>query len=415
MTQSTSPSPKSGLRRVLGLPLLVLYGLGVTVGAGIFALVGEILGIAGDFTPLAFAVASILAGASAGSYAILSSRFPRAAGEAVYASEGFGPGVGRIVGIGVATTATLSSAVIALAFASYLSTIVSLPAWLLALALVATTAIVASLGVRTSVVVASVVTILEVGTLATVIVAGAPELGDTELWRRVTTMPSDWASMSVIFAAATVAFFAFIGFEDIVNMAEETVRPARVLAPAIIITLVLTTLFYVVLATLAVAVGDRVALDQSDAPVADLFADLTGGSPTPIAAIAAVAMINGVLIQFVMAGRVLFGMARDGLIASPWLARLHRTRHSPVNATLLIAAIVGGLTIVVPIVELAEFTSFVTLLVFSVVNLSLFQIMRRRTERFRRAMAAWGLVAAFLSIGLLIIRIVTLIADSGAS
>lgn len=412
----TPPSPSAHpnrLRRALGLPLLVLYGLGVTVGAGIFALIGDILGIAGDFTALAFAVASILAGASAGSYALLSPRFPRAAGEAVYAREGFGPLAGQMVGYGVAATAVLSSAVISLAFASYLSTIVPLPSWLLALLLVGTIAIIASMGVRSSVTVAAVVTVLEVGTLATIIVVGIPELGDAELWQRVTTLPADWANISVVFAAATVAFFAFIGFEDIVNMAEETVRPTAVLAPAIIITLVLTTLFYVVLATLAVAVGDRVPLDQSDAPVADLFADLTGGSPTPVAAIAAVAMINGVLIQFVMASRVLFGMARDGLIKAPWLARLHPTRQSPVRATLLVAAVVAGLTLVVPIVELAEFTSFVTLLVFSVVNLSLFQIMRRRTERFRRVMAAWGLGAAVLSIGLLIIRAVALVTEWG--
>ncbi len=411
MTQPPPDAAPNRLRPVLGLPLLVLYGLGVTVGAGIFALIGEILGIAGDFGPLAFVVASILAGASAGSYAILSPRFPRAAGEAVYAREGFGPAAGRIVGIGVALTAVLSSAVISLAFASYLSTIVPLPSWLLALALVGVIAIIASLGVRASVAVAAVVTVLEVGTLAIIIIVGAPELADAELWQRVATLPTDWASVSVVFAAATVAFYAFIGFEDIVNMAEETARP-KVLAPAIIITLVLTTLFYVVLATLAVSVGDRVPLDTSDAPVADLFADLTGGSPTPIAAIAAVAMINGVLIQFVMAGRVLFGMARDGLVKAPWLARLHPSRQSPMNATLLIAAIVAVLIAVIPIVELAEFTSVVTLLVFTVVNLSLFRIMRRRTERFRRVMAAWGLGAAALSIGLLVARAVSLITGS---
>jgi amino acid transporter len=384
----------------------VLYGLGVTIGAGIFALIGEILGIAGDFAPFAFLLASILAGASAGSYALLAGRYPKAAGEAVYAQEGFGPTIGRVAGIGVATTGILSSGVVALAFASYLSTIVPLPSWLLALALVVSIAAVAAAGVRTSVFAAAAITLIEVGTLLVVIVAGAPELGDGELWQRVAVWPETWTSWSLVFPAVTVAFFAYIGFEDIVNMAEETVQPGRTLGLAIVITLVVSTVCYVFLATLAVSVGDRIALSDSEAPVAELFAELTGGSPTPIAAIAAIAMVNGVLIQVVMASRVLYGMARAGLITWPWLTKIHETRRTPVNATLLIAGIVSVLVIALPIIELAELTSYVTLAVFSIVNLSLFQIMRRGTERYRFAMAGWGLVAALLCLGLLAGRVV---------
>lgn len=398
------------MKRVLGLPLLVLYGVGVTVGAGIFALVGEILGVAGDFTPMAFVVAAVLAGATAGSYAMLSGRFPRAAGAALYAQEGFGPGLARLTGIGVAITGIVSSAVIALAFASYLSTIIPVPGWLLALGLVATMALIASIGIRESVIVAAIVTLLEVGTLILIVAVGLPDLGEASLWGRVTTLPSDWDSMSLVIAAATVAFYAFIGFEDIVNLAEETVRPTRVLAPAIILTLLITTAIYIAVATLAVAVGDRVDLAGSDAPLADLFAELTGGSPTPIAAIAAIAMINGVLIQFVMASRVLFGLAREGLIRPAWLGTLHPTRATPVRATLLIAGFVAALILILPLVSLAQVTSFVTLAVFIVVNLSLFRIMRRRRERGSRFRAIWGLVAGLLSAGVLVGAIVRQVA-----
>jgi len=386
----------------LGLPLLVFYGLGVTVGAGIFALVGEIAGMAGDLAPLAFVLASVLAAASAGSYAMLSVRFPRAAGAAVYATAGFGSSIGRWTGLGVAATGIISSAVIALAFGSYVSTLVGFPEWLIALSLVVIAALVASIGIRESVLVAAGVTILEVGTLIVILLAGGPELGNSEMWTRVVSVPGDWAALGIVLSAAVVAFYAFIGFEDIVNLAEETVRPERVLGPAIFITLGLTTLLYVGVSVLSVAVSDRVSLAESDAPMGDLFAALTGGSPTVIAAIASIALVNGVLIQFLMASRVLYGMARDGALPAKWLGRLHPTRQTPINATLLIATIVGVLIVALPIVSLAELTSYVTLSVFIVVNLSLFRVMLRSDERGSGWRGAWGLTAAMLSGGVLV-------------
>jgi len=404
------PQPAAGaeapaLRRVLGLPLLVFYGLGVTVGAGIFALIGEILGLAGDFSPFVFLVAAVLAGASAGSYAFLSGRVPKAAGAAVYAMAGFGPGLARITGIGVAVTGVVSAGVVSLAFGSYLGTLVPVPSWLLAVGLLAALTVVACLGVRESIVLAAGVTIVEVGTLLVVIGAGLPELGDAALWSRIATFP-DAASLGVVLAATTVAFYAFIGFEDIVNMAEETRRPERVMAWAVIITLVVTTLVYLAVASIAVAVGDDAPIATSDAPMADMFAALTGGSPAPIAAIAAVAMINGVLIQIVMASRVLYGMAREGLIGPSWLGVVQPRRQTPVNATLVVAAVIAALVLVLPMVRLAEVTSYVTLAVFTVVNLSLWRLSRRSAERGSRFRALWGFAAATLTIGILVADIV---------
>jgi len=400
-TGSAAPA----LRRVLGLPLLVFYGMGVTIGAGIFALIGQILGIAGDLSPLVFLVAAVLAGASAGSYAFLSGRFPKAAGAAVYARAGFGPGVARITGIGVAITGVVSAAVISLAFGSYLGTLIPVPSWALAVGLLALLTLVASLGVRESIILAAVITLVEVGTLVVIIGAGLPELADAALWSRIAAFPTA-ASLGIVLAATTIAFYAFIGFEDIVNMAEETRRPERVMAWAVIITLGLTTVVYLAIASIAVAVGDRAPIATSDAPMADLFAALTGGSPGPIAAIAAVAMINGVLIQIVMASRVLYGMAREGLLRPAWLGRIAPRRQTPVNATFVVAGTIAVLVLVLPMVRLAEVTSYVTLAVFTVVNLSLWRLSRRSAERGSRFRAIWGLSAAALTIGMLVADIV---------
>ena len=393
------------LRRVLGLPILVFYGVGVTVGAGIFALVGEILAMAGERAPLAFLMAALLAALSAGSYAMLARRFPRAAGAALYVGEAFGAGLARIAGLGVAVTGIFSSAVISLAFASYLGSLIPLPTPLLALALIGALTLITCLGVRESVWTAAAVTVLEVGTLLLVIALGAPELADAALWTGAFAVPSDWAGFGIVAAAAAVAFFAFIGFEDIVNMAEETVRPERVLAPAVIATLGITTVIYVLVAVLAVAVGGRADIVGSPAPMATLFTALTGWPGSPVAAVAAIAMINGVLVQLVMASRLLYGMARERLVPS-WFGEVHATRRTPVRAAIVVALAIATLTLIAPLLSLARVTSYVTLAVFTLVNISLLWIALRGEDRHRLAMAIWGGFAGLLSGGLLVFDLV---------
>ncbi len=401
---SEAAEPKA-LRRALGLPLLIFYGVGVTVGAGIFALVGEISSIAGTRAPLAFVLAALLASLSAGSYAMLARRFPRAAGAALYVGEAFGPSLARLAGLAVAATGIFSSAVISLAFANYLGTVVPVPNPVLALALIAALAWVTCLGVRESVWTAAAVTILEVGTLLLIVALGVPELADAAVWANALAPPTDAAGLGIIAAAAAVAFFAFIGFEDIVNMAEETVRPERDLAPAIIVTLAVTTVIYVLVTTVAVAVGERADIAESSAPMATLFTALTGWPGSPIAAVAAVAMINGVLVQMVMASRLLYGMSRERLIPA-WFGEVHPRRQTPIRAAVVVAIMIAALTLVGPLLGLARVTSYVTLAVFTLVNLSLAWIALRGSERRRLMMVAWGGLAGLLTGGLLLFDLV---------
>ena len=271
----TGPEP-ARLKRALGLPMLVFYGLGVTVGAGIFALIGEISGLAGDHAPLAFVLAGFMAAMTAVSYARLARLHPVAAGEAAYANDGFGPLAGRLAGLGVVITGIVSSAVITLAFANYMRVILPLPASALALAIVTALAIIAWVGVRESVGLAALITILEVGTLAVLVVLGLPHLADGQALARAASLPVDPAGWSPVLAGALIAFFAFVGFEDIVNMAEETTAPEKTLGPAIALTLAFTIVFYFALALIVMAVPERLAVAQSDAPLATLFTVMTG-------------------------------------------------------------------------------------------------------------------------------------------
>ena len=394
----TGPEPAK-LKRALGLPLLVFYGLGVTIGAGIFALIGEISGLAGDQAPLAFILAGIMAAMTAVSYARLARLHPVAAGEAAYASDGFGPLAGRLAGLGVVVTGIVSSAVITLAFANYLRIIVPLPASVLVLAVVTALAVIASAGVRQSVGLAALITILEVGTLAVLAVFGLPYLADGEALARAVSLPADIAGWSPVLAGAVIAFFAFVGFEDIVNMAEETRAPEATLGPAIALTLAITMVIYIALALIAMAVPERQAVAQSEAPLATLFTALTGYPGTIIAAVAAIAMLNGILIQIVMASRVLYGMAKKGLAPAP-LARIDPKRQTPVTAIILVAVIIAGLALFLPLLTLARFTSLIILAVFTLVNLSFWRIASRPGSH-ERGWRWWGLVAGALTLAML--------------
>jgi len=391
---------KPALKRTLTLPLLVFYGVGVTIGAGIFALIGEILGVSGDQAPLAFLVAGAIAGATGLSYMQLVRRFPRAGGEAVYVTNGLGEGFGRVAGAGVVVTGTISSAVVSLAFGGYLNSLTGIPPIAGGLAILVVVAAVASFGVRESVLLAAGITLLEVGTLVVVAIFGLPKLADAALTSTVFTIGSD-GFFSPIMAGAIVAFFAFIGFEDIANMAEETVDPKRAAPRAIAWTLGISIVVYVLLASIAVVLPDRAAIVASDAPMATLFESVSGRGSDVVATVASLAMTNGILVQIVMASRVLYGMANENLLprALSSLARVHPERNTPLRATFAVCSAVGVLVALVPLGRLARITSLVILCVFTMVNLSLYLLGRRDDGRLRR----WrfvGLGAAVLTASL---------------
>jgi len=392
---------RPGLKQTLTLPLLVFYGVGVTVGAGIFALIGEIVDVSGGRAPIAFLVAGAVAGVTGLSYMQLVRRFPRAGGEAVYVTSGLGAGPGRLAGLGVVLTGTISSAVVSLAFGGYLGSLLDIPARVGAVGIVVVVAMVASAGVRESVFVAASVTLLEVGTLVVVVIFGLPDLGNGRLGE--TVFSSDAGLVQPVLAGAVVAFFAFIGFEDIANMAEETVDPERTAPRAIAWTLGISVAIYVLLASIAVVQPDRQALVDSDAPMATLFEQVSGRGSDVVATVASLAMTNGILVQVVMASRVLYGMSREALLPaalSP-LGVVHQRTGTPMRATVLLSSTIVLLVLIVPLGPLARVTSLLTLGVFSLVNLGLFAIGRRESGSLHawRFVGAAGAVLALLLAG----------------
>lgn len=368
------------LRRRLGLLQVVLYGLGVTIGAGIYALVGSTIALAGPHAPIAFLLAALIMAFPAACFAELSGRYPFAAAEARFVHEGFGSRALFLgVGLAVALIGIVSAAAIAHGAVGYLLRAFPLPTPLLLALVIGACAAVASLGIQSSVGIAGALTLVEIGGLLLIIGGGL--WADRDLpGQAIAALPTTlslpvWAG---IMGASLLAFFAFIGFEDIDSIAEETTNPQRTLARGIFLTLALTTLLYLGVVLTVLATSDLAEILSHPAPLTLTFTRNTGLPELLLIAIAALATLNGVIVQILMAGRVLYGMARDGALPAR-LARLSPRTATPVFATMLCAAASLALALLLPIIELAELTSGITLAVFALVCLALARIRARGT------------------------------------
>jgi amino acid transporter len=370
---SDPPDAGPALRRSLSLPLVTLYGLGTTIGAGVYALTGEIAGLAGVYAPVAFVVASFMATFTALSFAELSSRFPRSAGEAVYVQEGLGrPRLAQGVGLLVALSGAVSAATITNGFVGYLGELVEVPRAFAILAMLVSLGLIAAWGIGQSVLLAGVLTLVEIGGLLLVIWVARDGFVELPPWVPALE-PPDGGAWGGILGASILAFYAFLGFEDMVNVAEEVKNAGRVLPVAIVLTLVLTVLLYVAVASAAVLAVPPVELGRSGAPLALVYERSTGGSGTLITVISVVAMLNGALIQIIMASRVLYGLAAQGALPSSF-ARIHPRTRTPWTGTAVVTAIAAVLALGFPLAPLAEATSILILVIFALVNLALWRV-----------------------------------------
>jgi amino acid transporter len=376
--QSPTSSGTPALARSLTLWHATLYGLGVTIGAGIYVLIGAAAARAGMQAPLAFVVAAGLMALSGASFAELACRFPVAAGEAAYAREAFrSDRLATIVGLLVAVIAMVSSAAISIGSAGYLAVFVPLANWMLISAVVLSMGMVAAWGVKESVSVAGVMTLIEIGGLLVLVLAGI--FSDAPIGARLPEMvvpQSGTIALNGLVSATLLAVFAFIGFEGLANVAEEVRDPKRNLPRAIFLTLGIATVLYIAVVWIALVAVGASELAQSEAPLALVFERLTGASPRTMALIALVATLNGIIVQIIMSSRVLYGLAQQGNLPAA-LRQVSRRTRTPVVATAVTTAVVLGLALMAPLNDLAEATSRLTLFVFAVVNTSLIRIKQR--------------------------------------
>jgi len=366
------------LKRVLSLPMMVFFGLGNILGAGIYVLIGKVAGYAAMLTPLCFLVAALVTVLTAFSYAELSSRHPVSAGAAVYVQEGFNlPLLATIVGLLVIFTGVVSAATIARGSVGYLQFFLPFPEHVLIFLVLFALGSLAAWGVKESVMVVALISVIEIlGLLLVIFVAGDVLLELPARWTEF--VPHlEWSVFRGITIGAFLAFYAFIGYEDMVNMAEETHAPWRTLPWSILISLLIAALLYMTIAAVCVLATPPDLLAQSGAPLAFVYQHATGADPVVLSAISIVAVVNGALIQIIMAARVCHGMSRRGWIPG-LLGAVHPVTRTPVAATAVITLIILVLALWLPIETLAKTTSGTLLVVFALVNLALFRIKRRQ-------------------------------------
>lgn len=375
-----SPDTAPKLPRVLGFWALVAYGVGDILGAGIYALTGEIAAVAGRLSWVAFAIALFIAGLTALSYAELAGRYPRSGGEAKYCEEGFrSKRLAFFIGWLVMCSGVLSMATVSHAFAGYLLDAAGGTSFwaqrLLAAGFLVAIAWINFRGMRATSRFNILSTMIEASGLILVLVVGIVFLagsGAPDSTPRESTV-----GMTAILQATLLAFFVFIGFEDMANVAEEVKNPGRTLPAAIVTVVAVTGVLYLLVIWVATNVVSPEVLGQSDAPLLEVIRRAAPGIPPILfTAIALFAVGNTGLLNSVTTSRLLYGMSNQQLLPR-WFGRLHPDRHTPHRAIGVIFLISAALALTGTLGFLGGATSALILCVFLAVNLALVAVRLR--------------------------------------
>ncbi len=400
---------KHKLKRNVTLPMLVFYGLGNIFGAGIYVLIGEVAGIAGVYIPLSFLLACIVVSFTALTYAELSARYPMSAGEALYINAGFNsPILSTMVGLSIALTGLLSSATIIDGFHGYLSTFIQTPEIITTLIVIMLISAIAIWGISQSIAVTVLFTLIETFGLGMIIYVGYDYIS-WDIQTLQTFIPSfEITLFNSIILGAFLAFYAFIGFEDMVNIAEEVKNPSKTMPRAIIITLIIATLFYIAIAVVSISVLPVEELANSSAPLAKVYESATHSNATILSIIALFAVINGALIQIIMVSRIFYGMSNQGWLPH-FLSVVHPKTNTPIYATIIAGVLVFILASIFPILTLAKSTSFLIFIIFTLVNVSLILIKLKEPhpQGIRTYPMAIPIIAIILNLALLGFQIIS--------
>lgn len=381
-------APQGTLRRTLGLWQVTVSGVGVILGAGVYALVGPASARAGGALWLSFLVAALTAGLTAYSYARLARRRPKDSPEFQYTALAFGPRVGFVAGWLMLAADLLAAGAVALGFGGYLAYLTGTPVAANALLLVAVVALILRVGVSQTVGLATVLTVVEAAGLLLVIALGVPYWGAGGFLEAPEGAPGVWAGAALI-------FFAYLGFDELGNFAEEMRAPERDLPRALLLSLVVTTLVYVLVALSAVAVVGWRELSASSAPLALVARRALGArADTMLAVMALAATANTVLLLVLSASRSIYGMAAAGRLPRP-LARIDH-RAIPGTATWAALAATALVTVAGDLVQAAAMTDAAVLGSFGLVNMSLLWLAREPGSSGRRTWADVLIPAAAL-------------------
>ena len=399
------------LKRGIGPWLLLFFVLGDIVGAGIYALVGEVGALVGGAIWVAFLCAFVLAIFTAASYAELVTKYPRAGGSATYVNNAFrNPFISFMVAFAVMASGITSACTLTLAFSGdYLAQFISVPVIGAALVFMVLINLINFYGISESVKINVILTCVEITGLLLIVLIGAAALfagtGDPG---RAFEFKEGTSVLTAILAGTVLAFYALIGFDDSVNVAEETRNPSRTYPRAIFGALILAGIVYLLVTFTASMVVPTGALADSSGPLLEVVD--RGPIPIPtqlFAAIALLAVSNGALINMIMASRIVYGMADQGVMPAVF-SRVHPGRRTPWISIAFVTAIALLLLITIggndAALEILGSTTVVLLLMaFVMVNISVLALRRDEVghEHFRSP-TAFPILGAVVAAALLV-------------
>lgn len=362
MAPDTNPS----LRRTLTFPEVVISGVGVILGAGIYALIGEAAAVAGNAIWISFVLAALIASFTGLSYMELSSMFPGASAEYEYSRHPFGNLVAFIIGIMVILSGIVGAATVSLGFAGYFSGWTGAPALPVAVVLLVALCIILLSGIRQSAVFAIIFTLIEAGGLIGIIIIGLPYLGTVDYFAAPDGFPG-------IFAAAALIFFAYQGFEEIVKLSDETVRPEKTIPAALLVAIAITIILYIAVSLSVVSIGGYEAIAGSPNPFAEIAGQAFSGGYTLFTVIALFATANTALLMMLASSRILYGMAKTKTLPEV-IAYVHPGRRTPMVA--IVGAAIVSMFFLLPgnirdVALIANFTLFITFIVINAAVITL--------------------------------------------
>ena len=363
----------------MGLFQLTMYGVGLTLGAGIYVLIGEAAGFAGNSMWISFGLGVIVAIFAGLSYSELAAMFPKAAAEYVFVKNAFKSDfIGFIIGWLTAITSVIVGATVALGFGGYFTQFFDVPIVFTAIVLLAILSFVNFIGIKQSAWMNIIFALVTIAGLGIIVFLGLTFEADTDV--DYLHSPN---GMSGILLAFVLIFFAFIGFEDMANVAEEVKKPKKTLPRAIILSVLITGTIYILVSLSSVRVLNWEELAQSTAPLADVASRGMGQNGGIILSmIALFATASTVLITLVAGARILYGMAKDGSFPS-FLGKIHHKTGTPWIAVIGILFTSIAFAFVGDIVIVANIVVFAVIITFAMVNLSviLLRYVKPQTER----------------------------------
>lgn len=371
--------PDEKLKKSLGFWDILMFGVGGIVGAGIYAIIGQAAGLSGNMLWLSFTVAALVALLTGLSYAEFVSRFPDAGGSFEYIKQGIGERTALIMSIFMTFTGIVAPAAIAISFAEYLNRLMEIPSWLAVSGIVILMAMFNIFGSKYSSYYNTVATIITLLGLGLVIGFCIPDWGSVELFK------SGDEGFVGILAGSALIFFSYVGFEDLVKMAEETKDAKRVLPKGVLISGVIVLILYVMIAISAISTFSATELNKKDGPLAAVIESQWGAiGGTILVVVALFATSKTILSNILGTSRLLYDVARDSGIS--WLQKFTTLEgigeRTPNYAIVAIALVTIGFGLIGNLKIVASISNIFVFAVFGMVNVALlrFRLLNKREE-----------------------------------